>query len=44
MNKKKIEFEYKKKIKLLISYNKNYYDTSNPLVSDKIYDNIKNSI
>ena len=38
MNKKKIEFEYKKKIKLLVSYNKKYYDTSKPIVSDKEYD------
>ena len=44
MNKKKIEIEYKKKIKLLINYNKNYYDTSKPLVTDKIYDDLKNSI
>ena len=44
MNKKKIESEYKKKIKLLISYNKNYYDVSKPLVSDKEYDDLKKSI
>ena len=44
MNKKKIESEYKKKIKLIISYNKNYYDTSKPLVTDKVYDDLKNSI
>ena len=44
MNKKKIEFEYKKKIKLLISYNKKYYDTSKPLVSDKEYDDLKKTI
>ena len=44
MNKKKIESEYKKKIKLLTNYNKNYYDTSKPLVSDKEYDDLKNSI
>ena len=36
MNRKKIESEYKKKIKILINYNKNYYDTSKPLVTDKI--------
>jgi DNA ligase (NAD+) len=44
MNKKKIEFEYKKKIKLIIDYNKNYYDTSKPLVTDKVYDDLKKSI
>ena len=44
MNKKKIESEYKKKIKLLTKYNKNYYDTSKPLVTDKEYDDLKNSI
>ena len=44
MNKKKIESDYKKKIKLLTSYNKNYYDVSNPLISDKEYDDLKNSI
>jgi DNA ligase (NAD+) len=44
MNKKKIESNYKKKIKLLTSYNKNYYDVSKPLVSDKEYDDLKNSI
>ena len=44
MNKKKIETEYKKKIKLIINYNKNYYDKSNPIVSDKIYDDLKKDI
>jgi DNA ligase (NAD+) len=44
MNKKKIETEYKKKIKLIISYNKNYYDFSKPIVTDKTYDDLKNSI
>ena len=44
MNKKKIESEYKKKINLLTNYNKNYYDASKPLVSDKEYDELKNSI
>ncbi|WP_435095952.1 NAD-dependent DNA ligase LigA [Candidatus Pelagibacter bacterium nBUS_27] len=44
MNKKKIESEYKKKIKLIIKYNKNYYDVSNPLVTDKVYDDLKKSI
>ena len=44
MNKKKIESDYRKKINLLNSYNKNYYDASKPLVSDKAYDDLKNSI
>ncbi|WP_435087815.1 NAD-dependent DNA ligase LigA [Candidatus Pelagibacter bacterium nBUS_29] len=44
MNKKIIESEYKKKIKLLINYNKNYFDASKPLVTDKVYDDLKNSI
>ncbi len=44
MNKKKIESEYKKKIKLLIEYNKNYYDASKPLVTDKEYDDLRKSI
>ena len=44
MNKKEIESEYKKKIKLLTTYNKAYYDNSKPLVTDEEYDNLKNSI
>jgi DNA ligase (NAD+) len=44
MNKKKIQSEYKKKIKLIINYNKNYYDVSKPLVTDKVYDDLKKSI
>ena len=44
MDKKEIEINYKKKIKLLINYNKNYYDKSSPLVSDKEYDNLKQDI
>ena len=44
MNKKKIESEYKKKIKSFTNYNKNYYDASKPLVTDKEYDDLKNSI
>ncbi len=44
MNRKKIESKYKKKIKILINYNKNYYDTSKPLVTDKEYDDLKKSI
>ena len=44
MDKKEIEINYKKKIKLLTNYNKNYYDKSSPLVSDKEYDNLKQDI
>ena len=44
MDKKEIETNYKKKIKLLTNYNKNYYDKSSPLVSDKEYDNLKQAI
>ncbi|WP_023648059.1 NAD-dependent DNA ligase LigA [Candidatus Pelagibacter ubique] len=44
MNKKKIEKEYNKKIKLINNYNKNYYDASKPLVTDEVYDNLKKSI
>ena len=44
MDKKKIEKEYKKRIRLIFDYNKNYYDLSKPLVDDKEYDKLKNSI
>jgi DNA ligase (NAD+) len=44
MDKKEIETNYKQKIKLLTNYNKNYYDKSSPLVSDKEYDNLKQDI
>ena len=45
MNKKKdIEIQYKKKIKLLNSYNKYYYDKNQPLVTDKIFDDLKKEI
>ena len=44
MNKKKIESEYKKKIKLIINCNKNYYNESKPLVTDEKYDDLKKSI
>jgi DNA ligase (NAD+) len=44
MNKKEIHKEYNKKIRLLTSYNKAYYDANKPLVSDKEYDDLKNSI
>ena len=44
MNKKEIQKEYNKKIRLLTSYNKAYYDADKPLVSDKEYDDLRNSI
>ncbi|MDC0438920.1 NAD-dependent DNA ligase LigA [Candidatus Pelagibacter sp.] len=44
MYKKKIESEYKKKIKLLNQYNKSYYNESKPLVTDKEYDDFKKDI
>ena len=44
MDKKVLQNQYKKKIKLFTIYNKNYYDNSKPLVSDKEYDDLKNSI
>jgi len=44
MNNKKIEIFYKSKIKLLKRYNKFYFDKSNPLVSDREYDDLKKEI
>jgi DNA ligase (NAD+) len=44
MNKKEIEIIYKKKIKLINKFNKNYYDKNNPLVTDKEYDDLKKDI
>ncbi|MDA7577315.1 NAD-dependent DNA ligase LigA [Candidatus Pelagibacter sp.] len=44
MKKKKIEDQYKKKIKLLQNYNRYYYDKSAPKVSDNIYDELKKDI
>ena len=44
MNKKKIENQYKSKIKLINSYNKFYYDKSSPKVSDEVYDKLKRDI
>lgn len=41
MDKKEIYSEYKKKINLLIKYNKAYYELSNPEVSDRLYDELK---
>jgi len=44
MNKKEIENQYKKKIKLINNYNKFYYQKSKPKVSDKVYDELKKEI
>ena len=44
MNKKKIEIQYSEKIRLFNKYNKFYYDKSEPLVSDKEYDQLKKNI
>ena len=44
MNKKKIQKEYKEKINLISKFNKYYYDKSEPLISDKEYDELKNEI
>ena len=44
MNKKKIVSNYKEKIKEVNKYNKFYYDNNKPLVSDAVYDEIKQEI
>ena len=44
MNKKKIQKEYNKKIKLINKYSKYYYDNSSPVVSDKEFDELKFNI
>ncbi len=44
MDKKKIIREYKKKIHLLQKYDEFYYEKSDPLVSDKEYDELKKQI
>ena len=44
MNKKEIQKEYSKKIKLINNYNNYYYNKSSPIVSDKEYDEIKKNI
>ena len=42
--KNKIKIEYDNKIKNLKKYNEYYYDKNKPLVSDAIYDDLKNEI
>ena len=44
MNKKEIQKEYNKKIKLYNQYSKHYYDNSSPIVSDKEFDELKHDI
>ena len=44
MTKKKIENQYKEKINLLIKFNKNYYEYSDPIVDDGEYDKLKKEI
>ena len=44
MNKNKIKNSYNKKIKLLDTYNKFYYEKSSPKVSDQTYDELKKEI
>ena len=44
MTRKKIENQYKEKINLLIKFNKNYYEYSDPIVDDGEYDKLKNEI
>jgi DNA ligase (NAD+) len=44
MNKKEIQKEYNKKIKLYNSYSKHYYDNSSPIVSDRKFDELKHVI
>ena len=44
MDKKKIKFEYEKKIKLINNYNKDYYEKSQPIVDDNTYDKLKKEI
>ncbi len=44
MKNSKIEKEYLKKIKLFQKYNKFYYDDSDPLVTDGVFDSLKREI
>ena len=44
MIRKKIEKEYKEKIKKLIRLNQFYYEKNNPIVDDREYDNLKKDI
>ena len=44
MNKKDIQEKYNKKIKLIRKHNKFYYDKSEPIITDKDYDQLKKDI
>ncbi len=44
MNKKKIQKIYEEKISLLSRYNESYFDKNTPIVSDKIFDDLKQEI
>ena len=44
MKKKDIQKKYNEKIKLIETYNANYYDKSNPIVNDQVYDDLKKQI
>ena len=44
MKQKKIQSEYENKIKLINKFNEYYYDKSDPIVSDKKYDELKKEI
>ena len=44
MKKKDIQKKYNNKIKLINNYNSSYYEKSNPIVNDDVYDNLKKEI
>ena len=44
MSDKDVEIEYLKKIDLVQKYNKHYYDKDKPIVSDQIFDLLKQDI
>ncbi len=44
MKKKEIQKKYNEKIKLINKYNAYYYEKSNPIVNDQVYDNLKKEI
>ncbi len=44
MKKSEINKQYLKKIKLINNYNKFYFDKNKPVVSDKVYDDLKKEI
>ncbi len=44
MNKKQLEKNYKKKLNLIKKYNQYYFDKSEPIVSDQVYDDLKKDV